>query len=117
MMVHVYGKVRLLPDGETRAFLSRLVQAHEVNTTYRLEALPPDFVDKELKGVVGFAVEVTRLDAGYKLSQNRNAEDHANIVRELDQRGDANSAAVAQAMRAQRGHDVTSPLNPEPGQP
>lgn len=102
MMIHVYGNVRLMRDGELLGFLTRLVQAHEVNTAYRLEGLPQEFVDKEMKGVVGFAVEVTRIDAGYKLSQNRNDEDHANIVRELDRRGDADSVKVASAMRAQR---------------
>ncbi len=102
MMIHVYGKVRLVQDRELYEFLSRLVQAHEVNTSYSLEGLPQEFVDKEIKGVVGFAVEVTRIDAGYKLSQNRNDDDHANIVHELDKRGEANSAEVASAMRDQR---------------
>jgi transcriptional regulator len=101
-IIHVYGEVRLVQDKELHAFLSRLVQAHEVNTTYSLEGLPQEFVDKEIKGVVGFAVEVTRIVAGYKLSQNRNDEDHANVVHELDKQGDENSVKVASAMRDQR---------------
>ncbi len=102
MMVHVYGKARLLEDADVRAFLSRLVQTHEINTTYRLEGLPPDFVEKEIKSVVGFAVDVTRIEAGYKLSQNRNAEDHDNIILELEKRGDPDSVKVARAMRRKR---------------
>lgn len=101
-MVHVYGKVRLLEHAELFALLSRLVQAHEANSTYRLEGLPQDFVQKEIKGTVGFAIDVTRIDAGYKLSQNRNDEDHESIVRELYQRGDAESVQVASAMREKR---------------
>lgn len=102
MMIHVYGKVRLLPDEAVYELLSRLVGRHEMNSTYRLEGLPPDFVQKEIKGVVGFAIDVTRIDAGYKLSQNRNDEDHENIVQELDKRGDLDSAQVASAMREKR---------------
>ena len=102
MMIHVYGKVRLLQDDELLAFLSRLVHAHEMNTSYTLEGLPQDFVKKEIKGVVGFAIDVTRIDAGYKLSQNRNDEDHENIAQELDKRGDADSVKVASAMREKR---------------
>lgn len=102
LMIHVYGNVRLVQEGELFALLSRLVHTHEVNTSYSLEGLPQDFVDKELKGVVGFAVEVTRIDAGYKLSQNRNDEDHENIIRELEKREDTDSARVAIAMREQR---------------
>ncbi len=102
MMVHVYGKVRPVQGDELYALLSRLVHNHEVNTSYSLEGLPQDFVQKEIRGVVGFALDVTRIDAGYKLSQNRNDEDHENIVQELDKRGDADSMKVASAMRAKR---------------
>jgi transcriptional regulator len=102
MMVHVYGKVRLVEGEELYSLLSRLVKNHEEPTAYSLEALPQDFVQKEMNGVVGFAVDVTRVDAGYKLSQNRNDGDHENIIRELEGRGDENSAAVAKSMRTMR---------------
>jgi transcriptional regulator len=59
-------------------------------------------VRKEINGVVGFAIDVTRIDAGYKLSQNRNDEDHENIVMELNRREDEDSINVAQAMREKR---------------
>jgi transcriptional regulator len=103
MMIHIYGTIRLVKDGELYSHLSRLVHKHEVNTSYSLEGLPQDFVRKEMNGVTGFAIEVTRIDAGFKLSQNRNDEDHENIVRELDRRGDEVSAKVAGAMREKRG--------------
>ena len=102
MMVHIYGKVRLVEGEELYTLLSRLVKNHEEPTAYDLESLPQDFVQKEMNGVVGFAVDVTRVDAGYKLSQNRNDGDHENIIRELEGRGDENSAAVAKSMRTMR---------------
>ena len=102
MMVHVYGKARLLQGDELFELLSRLVRNHEADSEYRLESLPPDFVKKEIKGVVGFAIDATRIDAGYKLSQNRNDEDLENIVQELDKRGDMDSVKVARAMREKR---------------
>jgi len=103
MMIHVYGRVRLLQGDELLELLSRLVRNHEANSQYRLESLPQEFVQIEIKGVVGFAIDVTRINAGYKLSQNRNDADYENIIRELEKRGDANSANVAQAMREKRG--------------
>jgi transcriptional regulator len=102
MMVHVYGKVRLVEGDELYSLLSRLVQKHEVNTSYSLEGLPEDFLKKEMKGLVGFAVDVTRVEAGYKLSQNRNDADHENIIHELEKRGDEQSAGVAKEMRSGR---------------
>jgi transcriptional regulator len=105
MMVHVYGKVRMVEGDEFYSLLSRLVGHHEANSSYRLESLPQDFVKKEMNGTVGFAVDVTRIDAGYKLSQNRNDEDHANIIRELEGRGDVNSVEVANGMREKRAEN------------
>ena len=102
MMVHVYGKVRLVEGDKLYSLLSGLVKNHEVQTSYSLESLPQDFVQKEMSGVVGFAVDVTRVDAGYKLSQNRNDADHENIVHELQKRGDDNSVGVAKAMKEMR---------------
>lgn len=103
MMVHVYGRVRVVEGRELHSLLSQLVGKHEAGTSYRLENLPEEFVEKEMKGVFGFALDVTRIDGGYKLSQNRNDEDHANIIHELQQRGDENSQMVAQEMKKQRG--------------
>ncbi len=103
MMVHVYGKARVVEGDELHSVLSRLVERHEAASSYRLESLPADFVAKEIKGVMGFAVDVTRIDAGYKLSQNRDDENHANVIRELEKREDDASKEVAKAMREGRG--------------
>ncbi|HMX73227.1 MAG TPA: FMN-binding negative transcriptional regulator [Anaerolineales bacterium] len=105
MMVHVYGKVRMVEGDELYSLLGRLVRQHEADSNYRLESLPQDFVKKEMNGTVGFAVDVTRMDAGYKLSQNRNDEDHANIIRELEGRGDVNSMEVAEEMKKREKKD------------
>jgi transcriptional regulator len=102
LMVHVYGRARVVDGDELKSTLGRLIERHEAASDYRMERLPSEFVDKEMKGAVGFVVEVTRIDAGYKLSQNRNDADHANIVQELEKRGDAESARVADAMRENR---------------
>ncbi len=102
MNVHVYGKPRLVEGDELYAMMSRLVQRHEAQSNYRLENLPQDFVQKEVKGIVGLALAVTRLEASYKLSQNRNDEDYRNIIIELEKRTDASSHAVADAMKQYR---------------
>lgn len=102
MNVHVYGKVRMLEGEELYSLLGRLVEKHEIETGYDLETLPREFVEKEMKGVAGFALEVTRFDAAFKLSQNRDDESYVNIIRELEARGDDASAEVARAMRNRR---------------
>lgn len=107
-IVHVYGMVREIQGDDLFSLLSRLVQNHESSTSYRLEELPQDFVQKEMKGIFGFAVDVTHIDAGYKLSQNRNDEDHENVIRELEKRDDEYSREIAKSMREQRGNSTTA---------
>lgn len=101
--VHLYGRPRLV-TGQEEAYqlLKRLTDRYEKSNRYRMETLPQDFVEKEMKGVMAFQVEVTRIQANYKLSQNRDDEDYWNIVSNLDKREDELSHGVAEAMRKQR---------------
>lgn len=101
--VHIYGKPRVVTEPEeTKTILSRLVARNEGGSEYRLETLPPDFVEKEIKGIVAFQVEVTQIEANYKLSQNRNDEDYHSIIQYLGEREDEMSHQVAEAMKEQR---------------
>ena len=102
MMVHLYGKVRVVEGDELYSLLSSLVQNHEAQTSYRLEGLPQDFVLSQMKGTIGFQIKVTRLEASFKLSQNRDDEDHQNIIAELEKRSDDLSHGVANAMHGNR---------------
>jgi transcriptional regulator len=101
--VHLYGLPRLIESGpELSDILSRLIKRYETKSDYRLESLPADFVRKEMAGVMGFQVRVTRVEANFKLSQNRDDEDHANIIRQLEARRDQASAAIAAEMKKDR---------------
>jgi len=101
--IHVYGKPSLITDyDEAYSILKRLIDRYETNGHYKMETLPQDFVEKEIKGIMAFQIEVTRIEANYKLSQNRKDEDHANIITQLEERTDDLSHRVAVAMRQQR---------------
>ena len=101
--VHIYGKPRLITEHhETYGLLKRLIDRHESNSPYKLETLPQDFVEKEMKGIVAFQIEVTRIEANYKLSQNRDDENYRSIVSHLEERTDDLSQGVADAMRKNR---------------
>ena len=104
MIVHVYGKVREIQGDELYAVLSRLIEHHEAETSYRLEGLPQEMVQKEIKGVFGFAMDVTRIDGGYKLSQGKTEEERGTIVSELEKLGDKDSKIIAQEIRKQGRH-------------
>jgi transcriptional regulator len=105
--VHVYGLPRLIEE-QAALFdlLKRLVDGQERNnpegTRYRIEDLPEDTLHTMMQSIVGFEIEVTRIDAAVKLSQNRSAGDYDNIIDQLFQRGDHLSADVAREMRLRR---------------
>ena len=100
--VHVYGNPRIV-TGHDEAYdlLKKLIERHESSSSYRLETLPQDFVEKEMKGIVAFQIGVTRIEANYKLSQNRSDVDYHNIVSKLEEREDEMSHGVAEAMKRQ----------------
>lgn len=101
--VHLYGFPRVIDGGdELRDILARLIQRYETKSDYRMESLPSDFAEKQMNGVMGFQVKVTRVEASFKLSQNRDDEDYANVVQHLKERGDEQSVAIAEQMMKNR---------------
>jgi transcriptional regulator len=101
--VHVYGRPRVITDKSiSYGILKRLMDRYEPTGPSRMEALPSDFVEKEIKGIIAFQIEVTQIEASYKLSQNRDDESYQNIVTQLEKRTDTLSHGVAAAMRQNR---------------
>jgi transcriptional regulator len=100
--VHVYGipTVTREPDA-LREIVGRQVDKHEAGAAvpYRIDTLPPEYLAKELCGIVGITIPVSRLEASFKLSQNRHARDYRNIVTELEARPDDQSRQVAEWMK------------------
>ena len=69
-------------------------------TTVHDEAhLDPDVVDRLTPAIVGVTLEVTAARSVVKMSQNKDEVTHANIVRGLEGREDAEAHAVAALMR------------------
>ncbi len=55
---------------------------------------PEDFIDGMLKGIVGFALPIARLEGKWKMSQNRPAQDRAGVIDGLGDKGRADVAAL-----------------------
>ncbi|WP_343485904.1 FMN-binding negative transcriptional regulator [Allomuricauda sp. d1] len=85
--VHVYGKLSVLNEEETMQALHRLVEKYEASSKnpVSLHEMSPKTL-RQVKGVVGFKIEITEIQAAYKLSQTR-PEDHHTIIKHLQRRG------------------------------
>jgi transcriptional regulator len=99
--VHVYGTLRVQSNEELTASLKHLVDKYEKDSEkpVHVEDLSADYLKHALMGVVGFEIDIQKMEGSYKLSQNRDAVNHEVIVRELEKRGDAGSKEVAELMR------------------
>jgi transcriptional regulator len=105
LAVHVYGRPTVLTRPEDLLPLVRgQVEKYEADPErrYRVESLPPDLLERELRGIVGFRIAITRIEANAKLSQNRGPRDFDNVIAELEKRGDPGSRGVAELMRRKK---------------
>lgn len=102
--VHVYGAASILTEDELKKDLTRLLETHEQHREDPVlwDKLSPSLLEKELKGIVGFKIEVKDVQAAYKLSQNRNETDHQNIVNKLHDEKDPLAEELAQVMKKNR---------------
>ena len=94
--VHAHGSARLLQSREDKlAALRQLVEANDRPWLAQMERLPPDFLALKLDGIVAFEIAVTRLEASWKLSQDRAPQERRNIVEALKASADSAAQAVA----------------------
>jgi len=98
-VVHARGTARLLAPEALPGLLDRLSRVYEDGrpAPWRMQGLPPDYTPRMLAAIVGFEIEVQRVDGKFKLSQNRPPEDVEGVADALEREG---QAALAALMRA-----------------
>lgn len=98
--IHIYGKASILEKDELIEELTVMLEKYEKHRENPIlwDKLSPELLEKELKGIVGFNIKVEEIQAAYKLSQNRNEIDYANIVDKLQNEETPNSKQMAELM-------------------
>jgi len=98
--VHMYGKASILEKEELIEQLTAMLEKYEKHRENPIlwDKLSPQLLESELKGIVGFKMKVGEIQAAYKLSQNRNETDYANIIDKLQTEGTPNSKQMAELM-------------------
>ncbi|MED3798282.1 FMN-binding negative transcriptional regulator [Lysinibacillus capsici] len=104
--VHVYGKASLIEGIALEQDLTSLLEKYESfrENPVLWDKLSPELLQQEMKGIKGFKIKVEEVQAAYKLSQNRNASDYANIIKELYKEENPHADALAEAMKKNRSH-------------
>ncbi|RUW54357.1 FMN-binding negative transcriptional regulator [Mesorhizobium sp. M8A.F.Ca.ET.021.01.1.1] len=82
--VHAYGPVEFFDDADRLLeVVTRLTNLHEGARDaprWAVSDAPPDFIQSQLRGIVGLRMPVMRLEGKRKMSQNRNAADRAGVA-------------------------------------
>lgn len=98
--VHAYGPVEFFDDAvRLLDVVTRLTTLHEGARAapWAVSDAPPDFVQAQLRGIIGLRLPITRLEGKRKLSQNRSAADRAQVSAGLaasDRASDRETAAL-----------------------
>jgi len=83
--VHAYGIPRIIDDSQLLyTQLKTLIETHEAQfeQPWPFE-LPEDYIQKMMRGVVGFTLEITRLEGKFKMSQNRTPAEREKVMAAL----------------------------------
>jgi transcriptional regulator len=89
-VVHAYGIPRLIEDGEELyQLLKTLIETHEAQFEKPWPfQLSDDYLQKMIRGIVGFEIEIIRLEGKFKLSQNRTEAERENVIGALQESTD-----------------------------
>jgi len=106
VVAHVHGELVVHDDpGWLAAHVRRLTGAHEGARPdpWSVDDAPERFVAGQLRAIVGVEVRIARVEAKWKLSQNRPAEDVDGVVRGFAAEGRPDLAAAVDAARRPDG--------------
>lgn len=98
--VHVYGRGTILAtEQDKRQVLADLVAQFDAAYGDQWNSLGEQYQNRMLSHIVAFEIGVSRLEAKFKLSQNRTRTEQGNIMQALGTSGDSAVSGVAELMR------------------
>lgn len=101
MTVHAKGKIKMLDPGETYEVIRKLTDQYEDkhSSPAAFHKMDDAYVQKLIKAIAGFELEVEDLNHVFKLSQNHSRENQEAVIEQLSGSGDADALKIADAMK------------------
>ena len=97
--VHVYGNARVFAaPGELLSVLHELIPMFEPHYADQWATLTQAYRERMLSHIVGFEMAVTRIEAKFKLSQNRTRNEQQHIIDSLINEPDSAISGTARLM-------------------
>lgn len=101
--VHAYGVPRVIEDeAELRAIVTRLTDVHEAGQSppWSVEDASQPYIAAMLRGIVGVAIPIARIEGAWKLDQDEADADLRGALDGLRASADPRDRAAADAMEA-----------------
>ncbi|HUS03557.1 MAG TPA: FMN-binding negative transcriptional regulator [Chitinophagaceae bacterium] len=99
MTVHAKGKIRFGDEAYTRQIVEALTNKYEnPDSEAAFNKLPTEYIDRLVKAIVAFTIEVESIDNVFKLSQNHEPETRQNIIEHLYRNGSDDEKKIAKEM-------------------
>jgi predicted FMN-binding regulatory protein PaiB/ribosomal protein S18 acetylase RimI-like enzyme len=104
LAVHVYGTIQIIEGAELKEELARMINKYEsgLPNPVSVETMTESFVQKEMRGIIGFRISISEIQAAQKLSQNRDDKNYLRIIEGLENKGDTDSLEMAGIMKEKR---------------
>ena len=100
--VHVYGNARVFTAAEElQGMLHELIATFEPAFAEQWASLSETYRERMLSHIVGFEIAVTKVEAKFKLSQNRTREEQTNVIMSLEKAEDTAVSGVSRLMQEQ----------------
>lgn len=99
---HVYGELVVHDDpawlaGNVRELTAKYEAARQ--PAWAVDDAPAEYVEGQLRAIVGLELVIGRIEAKFKLSQNRSADDVDGVIAGLTRDGDVAMAKAVEATR------------------
>jgi len=104
--IHASGPITVYEDpNKLLDVVTRLTERHEGSrrTPWAVNDAPADYIQRQLKAIVGFRLEIKELQGKWKMSQNRKADDQRGVLAGLMAEG---SDAAAVMVRLSKGDET-----------
>lgn len=97
--VHAKGKMKFSDEAGTRSIIEKLTDKYEKpESPAAFNKLPVEYVDRLVKAIIGFTIEVESIENVFKLSQNHDEQTRQSIMHHLNNNGSADQRKIAAEM-------------------
>ena len=109
--VHVYGTLQLIDGGEPLLKLLRdTVERFEraMPQPWTMDGLSPEFLERLAKLIVGFRIDIDRIEGKWKLNQNHSPDRRQRVIAALLASSTPDSQEIAALMQATLASEPTA---------